>query len=123
MVQGAPVSLHGVCFMNNDFRGNGAVLLEQTANPFAEGADFLTGNFATEDENVDCAFAAYFATDEDRRNSNYTCVPVQTDECGGEPIDVPIAAPSEAPDDSGASSQVSNLLLVGLALFGILALQ
>ena len=123
LVQGADLTLNGVCFVDNDFRGNGAVLLEQTPNPFAEGADFFTGNYATDDENVDCSFAAYFATDEDRRNSNFTCIPVQTDECGGEPVEISAAAPSVAPENSGASSSTASLLLAGLASFVILALQ
>lgn len=125
------LSLDGVCFVDNDFRGNGAVLLEQTPNPFAPDADFLTGNFASDDENVDCSFAAWFATDEDRRNSNYTCVPVQTDECGGEPVDAPIPEPSVAPEgepstddsSSGADSSFASFFLAGLASLGFLSLQ
>jgi hypothetical protein len=112
--------------LDNDFRGSGVVLLEQTANPFAEDADFLIGNYATEDDNIDCQFAAYFATDEDRRNSNFTCVPVQTNECGGEPVDVPIVAPSPTPDGgseptAGAASHLSRVLFAGLAI-GMFAL-
>jgi len=93
-----------VCFLDNEFRGFGTVLLEQTADPFAPGANFLTNNYATEtDPNVECSFAAYFATDEDRRNGNATCVPVQIESC-----QAGAGLPETAVDDEETGSTTTN---------------
>lgn len=127
LVQGSEVTMSGNCFIDNDFRGNGVVLLEQTASPFIAENNYLVGNYATEDEDLDCRFGAWFETDDDRRNSNFTCVAVQTDTCGGEPISVTADAPAEAPAGEAASTPASggstqSLLLAGLASFGLLML-
>lgn len=113
LVQGAEIGIHGLCLIDNDFRGSGAVLLEQTANPFAPGANFITKNYATEgDDDLECEFAAYFATDEDRRNSNFACIPVQVDACGGgDPV-------VEEEEDSSARSVLTPLTL--LIITGVL---
>jgi len=122
LVQGAEVTMNGNCFIDNDFRGNGVVLLEQTANPLVAENNYLSGNYATEDENLDCQFVAWFATDEDRRNSNFTCVAVQTDTCGGEPISAPRETSAPAPEGADSSGSTQSLLLAGLASFGLLVL-
>ena len=117
LIQGAEVELHDLCFIDNDFRGSGVVLLEQTANPFAAGANFITNNYATEDDdNVECAFAAYFATDEDRKNSNFTCVPVQLDQCGGGPADdtAPDGVTETPPSAAPSTSPLALLTAAGL---------
>jgi len=121
------VEMKDNCFVDNDFRGSGAVLLQQTENPFAPTAGFIVSNYATTDDaDLSCPFAAYFATDEDRRNSNFTCVPVQTDECGGEPIGPAIESPTTAPSFSSGAIVSSHrlqtalsaaVLLLGLELF------
>lgn len=129
LVQQAEIQLNGNCFVDNDFRGDGVVLLEETPDPFTN--EYLTGNYATEDEDVECGFAAWFETDEDRKNQNFQCVEVQTDECGGDAVESTPSTPSEpgnqpaeepaqppAPAPSGARS--SPLLLSVLSLIGLL---
>ena len=95
LVQGASITMKRTSFVNNDFRGSAAVLLEQTINPLTS-PDLFVDNCATEDENLDCSFAAWFATDQDRRNGNYTCV--QASSCDEPPT------PSPA-DTSGNTSK------------------
>ncbi|CAB9502731.1 leucine rich repeat [Seminavis robusta] len=109
LVQAAKIQLDGLCLIDNDFRGNGAVLLEQTGDPFVTDGSYLVHNFATEeDDYLDCAFAAWFATEEDRRNSVFTCVPVQVSECGGDPI-TSTPSPSAAPTAASFSDLLAFL--------------
>lgn len=96
------------------------MLLEQTADPFAPEANFLTNNYATEDDaDVQCAFAAYFATDEDRKNSNFTCVPVQVDDCGGEVVEN-VGVSTNGVDTTSSSSLPPSTLVSLLSSVGLL---
>ncbi|CAB9520705.1 expressed unknown protein [Seminavis robusta] len=124
-VEGASIVLQDVCFIDNDFRGAGAVLLEQTLDPFDVESGFLIGNYITKlDDDLDCTFAAWYPTLEDLRLANFTCVPPQVDEClannstEGEDLsglvvtDAPTAAPGSE-DSDGNYSNVGNLLIGG----------
>ena len=78
------MTLDGLCFVDNDFRGSGTVILEGTPNPFT--TQYLVNNFAGEDADLDCQFAAWFETTEDRQLSNFTCVEVQVEECAADMV-------------------------------------
>ena len=110
--------MNNTCFVNNDFRGFGAVLLEQTADPFAPGANFLIDNYAQVDDDLACEFAAYFETDEDRNSGKFTCVPVQVESCGGEDVDVG----SPDVETSDALTPLSSMLFL-LSNLGLLCIE
>ena len=110
--------MNNACFVNNDFRGFGAVLLEQTADPFAAGANFLTNNYAQIDDDLACEFAAYFETGDDRNSGNFTCVPAQVDSCGGEAVDV--ESPNVETSDALPSLLSMPWLLANLGLLCII---
>ena len=124
LFQGCELNLTRVCYVDNDFRGNAVVLLEMTKNPLVEGTQMMTSNYVTtKDADLNCPFAAYFATEDDRRNSNFTCIPAQALECGGD--NIPLTERSPAPGPTPVSDGVTAYRwpscpsLVGMVVFGM----
>jgi hypothetical protein len=116
LFQACELNLTRLCFIDNDFRGNAMILLEETKDPLMEGTNMMTANYVTEeDADLDCPFAAFFATEEDRRNSNFTCIPPQTSECQSrisEEIPVTNDQPPPAPASSASSALLSRFSLI-----------
>ncbi|CAB9508393.1 expressed unknown protein [Seminavis robusta] len=123
LIQGAKIKLDGLCFVDNDFRGNGVVLLEQTPDPWLGGTDVMDGVYVTEDDDdLDCPFGAWFETDADRRNATFYCVNPTADECGGEHIDIGPRPPLFAPPTESASAGLWShfALFLGLSCAALL---
>jgi hypothetical protein len=119
LFQGCQLNLSGLCFIDNDFRGNGMILLEATKDPFVEGTKMMTANYVTgEDADLECPFAAYYATVEDRQNASFTCIPPQASECGGEHIPLSIGATTLLPPVNSASSDLASRFALFVGVIG-----
>jgi hypothetical protein len=51
VVTGSTLEIHNTCFLGNNFKGRGAVLVDTVESVLAQ-----SGNYATNDPNLDCQF-------------------------------------------------------------------
>lgn len=108
---GNALTLRNVCFLNNDFTGNGTVLIE-------DGATFsFSDTYASPQEDLECQFAAITGADGDITCTDYdgdaencgstTPAPVPVGSTTPAPVPGASNAPSPAPSTASGSAAAS----------------
>jgi len=78
LVEMSKATIIDTCFINNDFSGQGVVVVELTE-------DFSSENvYVSDNDDTTCSYVAYYATEEDKMNFAFECIDADAETCAAD---------------------------------------
>jgi len=117
VAQGGSLEIHDSCFLDNDFVGPGAVILQQEEDLVSS-----SGNYGTFDAGLNCQFISINGVCKDYESESCGVDPTMlSSDSGSKQVGTPTPAPAPAPVSSSAERRVAAIWLCGVtALLALL---